>query len=68
MKRTAYILEDSIGPRFDGNLSFQVINASTGRHVSPLFSSLLEAIEFVDRLLDYEWNGHVEVRGGRPDR
>lgn len=42
---------------------FQVISANTGRYVSPIFSTLLEAIEFFDVLRDYEWNGHIEVRG-----
>lgn len=62
MRRTAYILEDGKHYPADRQASFQVINASTGHHVGPLFSTLTEAIGFFDRLRDYEWNGHVEVR------
>lgn len=62
MRRTAYILEDYLGADAGGGPSFQVINAQTGRHLSPLFATLLEAIEFFDGLVDCEWNGHIEVR------
>lgn len=67
MRRTAYILEDSNAYMDDvrpgaSYASFQVISLSTGRHVSPFFATLLEAIEFFDHHDGWEWNGHVEVR------
>lgn len=66
MLRTAYIIEDGIRHPAGRRASYQATDADTGRHVSPFFSTLLEAIEFLEHVGGYEWNGHIEVheRGG----
>lgn len=65
-RHSAYILEDGHQHATSGQVMFQVISARTGRHLSPRFATILEAIEFLEDKLDVEWNGHVEVwgRGG----
>ena len=67
MRRTeAYILETARRYPHDQHASFQVIDQSNGRHVSPFFATLLEAIEFFDHNNNLRWNGHIEVRHHNP--